>query len=81
MVFVSDIPSESLHKGLNEQIIESLSAKKKEPSWILNLRIKAYRHWLNLKEPKLGQTQILSYQLSGYPILFCSKTTKKAFKP
>ena len=49
--FVSSIPSESLPKGLNERVIEQISSKKKEPSWVLDLRIKAYRHWLSLKEP------------------------------
>ena len=50
--FVSDLPSDSLPKGLNEGIIEKISAKKKEPSWILDLRIKAYRHWQTIKEPR-----------------------------
>ncbi|MCY4321148.1 MAG: Fe-S cluster assembly protein SufB [Bdellovibrionaceae bacterium] len=49
--FVSDIHSESLPKGLNENIIEQISAKKREPSWVLDLRIKAYRYWKTIKEP------------------------------
>ena len=50
--FVSDVPAESLPKGLNEGVIEQISAKKKEASWVLDLRIRAYRHWLNMKEPR-----------------------------
>ena len=49
--FVSDIPSESLPKGLNEAVVEQISAKKGEPPWVLDLRIKAFRHWRKMKEP------------------------------
>lgn len=49
--FITPIKSESFSKGLNESVIEKISTKKKEPSWVLDLRIKAYRHWLGLKEP------------------------------
>ena len=75
--FVSDIPSESLHKGLNEQIIESLSAKKKEPSWILNLRIKAYRHWLNLKEPNWAKLKYSPINYQGIRYYSAPKQQKK----
>ncbi len=62
--FISDVPSEGLPKGLSEQIIESLSAKKQEPSWILDLRIKAYRRWLAMKEPRWARLQYppINYQ-------------------
>ena len=49
--FVSDIESESAPKGLNEDIIRFISAKKKEPQWLLDFRLKAYRHWITLEEP------------------------------
>ena len=62
--FVSDIPSESLPKGLNETVIESISAKNKEPSWALDLRIKAYRHWRTMKEPQWAKLKYppINYQ-------------------
>ncbi len=62
--FISDVPSESLPKGLNEQTIEKISGKKKEPSWVLDLRIKAYKHWLNMKEPQWAKLKYpsINYQ-------------------
>ena len=66
--FVSDVPSDSLPKGLNEGIIESLSAKKKEASWVLDLRIKAYRHWKTMKEPSWAKLRYpaIDYQNIRY---------------
>lgn len=49
--FVTDIETESLPKGLNEEIVAKLSAIKQEPSFMLEWRLKAYRHWLNMEEP------------------------------
>lgn len=50
--FESNIEAESAPKGLNEDIIRFISAKKGEPEWMLAYRLKAYNHWLSLKEPK-----------------------------
>lgn len=50
--FVSDIEADQLPRGLNEDIIRALSAKKEEPEWMLEWRLKAYRHWLTLEEPE-----------------------------
>jgi Fe-S cluster assembly protein SufB len=49
--FVTDIDMETVPKGLNEDIIRMISSKKNEPDWMLEWRLKAYRHWLTLKEP------------------------------
>ncbi|HJW14807.1 MAG TPA: Fe-S cluster assembly protein SufB, partial [Thermoanaerobaculia bacterium] len=49
--FVTDIESESVPAGLSEDIIRVISAKKKEPEWMLEWRLKAYRHWLTMTEP------------------------------
>ncbi len=49
--FVSKIEADTLPKGLNEDIIKQLSAKKNEPEFMLEWRLKAYRHWLTMKEP------------------------------
>jgi Fe-S cluster assembly protein SufB len=49
--FVTQVDNDSLPKGLNEQTISLLSAKKKEPSWMLEFRLKAYRHWTTMKMP------------------------------
>jgi Fe-S cluster assembly protein SufB len=49
--FVTDIEADALPPGLNEDIIRALSAKKREPGWMLDWRLKAYRHWRTLEEP------------------------------
>lgn len=50
--FVSNIETEVVPKGLNEDIIRLISAKKQEPEWMLEWRLKAYRHWLTMEEPQ-----------------------------
>src|SRR5256885_5569489 len=49
--FYTDVETESAPPGLNEDIIRLISAKKKEPAWLTDWRLKAYRHWLTMKEP------------------------------
>src|SRR3989304_2254046 len=49
--FVADIEEEMVPKGLSEDIVRLISQKKKEPEWLLEWRLKAYRHWLTMKEP------------------------------
>ena len=49
--FVTDIEAETVPLGLNEDIIRLISAKKDEPQWLLEWRLKAYRHWLTMSEP------------------------------
>jgi Fe-S cluster assembly protein SufB len=49
--FVSPIESDFVPKGLNEDVVRLISAKKQEPEWMLEYRLKAYRHWITLKEP------------------------------
>lgn len=50
--FDSDIEQEFAPKGLNEDIVKFISAKKDEPQWLLDWRLEAYNRWLNLKEPE-----------------------------
>src|SRR5579885_912412 len=49
--FVTEIEQETVPRGLNEDVIRLISAKKNEPEWLLEWRLKAYRHWLAMKEP------------------------------
>jgi len=49
--FVTDIESDQAPPGLNEDIIRLISAKKNEPEWMLEFRLKALRHWFTMKEP------------------------------
>jgi Fe-S cluster assembly protein SufB len=49
--FVTDIETEAVAKGLNEDVIRLISKKKEEPEWLLEFRLGAYRHWLTMEEP------------------------------
>jgi Fe-S cluster assembly protein SufB len=49
--FVTDIESDTLPPGLDEGVVRTISAKKQEPPFLLEWRLKAYRHWLTMKEP------------------------------
>jgi Fe-S cluster assembly protein SufB len=50
--FVTDIESDKAPKGLSEDIVRFISAKKDEPEWMLNWRLDAYRRWLTMREPQ-----------------------------
>ena len=66
--FVTQIESESLSEGLSESVIEQISQKKNEPQWILDLRLKAYRYWLTMKEPEWAKLKYpsIDYQKISY---------------
>jgi Fe-S cluster assembly protein SufB len=49
--FVSPIEADSIPRGLNEDVVRLISFKKQEPEWLLEWRLKAYRHWLTMTEP------------------------------
>lgn len=62
--FVTDIDTEVIHRGLDEEIVRIISAKKKEPAWLLEFRLKAFRHWQTLEMPTWAHLQIppINYQ-------------------
>ncbi len=66
--FVTDIESDLAPKGLNEDIIRFISAKKDEPDWMLDWRLKAYRYWLKMTPPDWAKLQIepIDYQAIHY---------------
>jgi len=66
--FVTDVESETLPPGLNEDVIRVISAKKGEPEWMLEWRLKAYRHWLTLQEPTWANIKYepVDYQSISY---------------
>jgi Fe-S cluster assembly protein SufB len=66
--FVTDIEQEMLPPGLSEDVIRFLSAKKGEPEWLTDWRLKAYRHWLTMKEPTWAHVQYspIDYQAISY---------------
>jgi Fe-S cluster assembly protein SufB len=66
--FVTDIDSESAAPGLNEDVVRFISSKKQEPDWLLEFRLKAYRHWLTLTEPEWASLHhpAIDYQAISY---------------
>ena len=62
--FHSDIDTETIPKGLNEDVIRLISMKKQEPEFMLEFRLKAYRHWLTMKMPTWAHLKIpeINYQ-------------------
>ncbi len=66
--FVTDIEMDWAPKGLNEDIVRFISAKKDEPEWLLEWRLKAYRRWLEMPEPKWAKVSFppIDYQDSYY---------------
>ena len=56
--FVTDIESDTAAKGLSEDTIRFISAKKNEPEWLLEFRLKAYRHWLTMTPPQWPATPL-----------------------
>ena len=76
--FVTNIESETVPKGLNEDIIRLISRKKGEPEWLLEKRLAAYRFWLNMKEPTWAK---LSYDKINYQDLFYYAAPKQKAAP
>ncbi|HPW90648.1 MAG TPA: Fe-S cluster assembly protein SufB [Paludibacteraceae bacterium] len=66
--FTTDIETEVIPIGLNEDVVRLISAKKGEPEWLLDYRLKAYRHWLTMKMPKWPHLNIpeIDYQQVVY---------------
>ncbi len=56
--FVTDIETDTFPKGLNEKIIRRISSVKKEPEFLLEFRLKAYRHWLKMKMPRWANLKL-----------------------
>ena len=77
--FVSDIEAESLPSGLNEDIIRQLSEIKKEPEFMLEWRLKAYKHWLTMEEPNWANIKYppIDYQAISYYSAPKKKPAKK----
>ncbi len=66
--FVTDIESETIPPGLDESVIKTISQKKNEPDWLLNWRLKSFRHWLKKREPDWGNIKYpdIDYQSISY---------------
>lgn len=77
--FVTDIEADVVPPGLNEDVIRTISAKKNEPEFMLEWRLKAYRHWLTMEEPKWAHVHYppIHYQ----DIIYYSAPKKKGDGP
>jgi len=66
--FVTDVETDTLPPGLSEAVIRLISAKKEEPEWLLDWRLKAYRRWLTMKEPHWPNVTYgpIDYQSQSY---------------
>lgn len=66
--FVTDIDTEVLPKGLNEDIVRDISRLKGEPEWLLEFRLKAFRHWRQLSMPRWGKVNLpdIDFQAISY---------------
>jgi Fe-S cluster assembly protein SufB len=77
--WVADIEQEFAPRGLNEDVIRLISAKKREPEWLLEWRLRAYRHWLTMKEPRWANVKYgpIDYQ----DIIYYAAPKPKADRP
>ncbi len=78
--FKTDIESDTVDKGLSEDVVRLISKKKNEPEWMLDFRLKAYRHWLTMKEPEWPNVRYpkIDYQDIIYYAAPKPKATKKS---
>lgn len=78
--FVTDIESEQLLPGLNEDVIRHISAKKNEPDFMLQWRLQAYRKWLTMPEPRWAKIKYNPIDYQSYIYYSSPKTDKNAPK-
>ncbi len=78
--FTSDIDTDIVPPGLSEDVIRFISAKKHEPEWLLDFRLKAYRHWLTLRQPEWAHLKIppIDFQAISYYAAPKPKEEKKS---
>lgn len=63
--FVTEVETETIPRGVNEDVIRLISRKKNEPEWLLEYRLKAYQHWLTMKEPHWAKADYAPIDYSG----------------
>ncbi len=74
--FTTDIHTDIIERGLNEDVVRLISRKKEEPEWLLEFRLKAFRYWQTLEQPTWGHLQMppIDYQAISY---YADPTAKK----
>ena len=73
--FVTDVEAETVPKGLNEEVVRLISEKKREPAWLLEWRLKAYRTWLTMTEPTWQNVRYAA--IDYHDIIYYSAPKKK----
>lgn len=76
--FVTDIESETLPPGLNEEVIRAISAKKKEPQWLLDWRLSAYQKWLAMEQPDWAKLNIPKIDFDAISYFSSPKSNENA---
>jgi Fe-S cluster assembly protein SufB len=76
--FVTNIEADEAPRGLSEDIVRFISAKKEEPQWMLDWRLKAYRHWLKMEEPKWANVK---YEPINYQDIIYYSAPKQKISP
>lgn len=79
--FITSIATESLAKGLNEDTIHAISQKKKEPDFLLKYRLKAFRAWQKMKEPRWANLKYPDIDYQNMSYYSAPKSTQKDTKP
>ena len=77
--FLTDVHTELIDKGLNEDVVRLISSKKDEPEWLLDFRLKAYRHWLTMKQPEWAHLNIP--EIDFQEIIYYADPSKKKDGP
>ncbi len=75
--FVTDIESDVVPKGLDEDVIRLISSKKNEPDWLLEFRLQAYRHWLTMTEPTWPNVKYPKIDFQSISYYSAPKSRKK----
>ena len=78
--FTTEVHTEIIERGLSEEVVRLISAKKGEPEWLLEFRLKAFRHWQTMEMPTWAHLQIpeIDYQAISY---YADPTAKKKDAP
>src|SRR3546814_5447377 len=81
--FITDIESDTLPPGLDEDVVRFISTKKNEPEWLTQWRLAAYRHWRKMDVPSRSEehtSELQSLMRISYAV-FCLKTKKITIPP
>jgi len=75
--FVTDVAEDRIRKGLDEDVVRLISSKKNEPAFLLDFRLKAFRHWLTLEEPTWAKVRYNPIDYQGIAYYSAPKPRKK----